>query len=115
MDILGEIVKVEKDIELAYQRELKKAQDTLLQVKTEAEKELKYEEEKAESLLKEYLEENRRQAEKKAEEIVLEARFLTEKYKGLTDEALTGIILRHMIRILPEGGHEAYDSQNVQN
>ncbi len=65
MDILGEIVKVEKDIEQVFQKELKKAQDTLVQVKEEAEKELKYEEEKAQSLLTESLEENRRKVKKR--------------------------------------------------
>lgn len=114
MDILGEIVKVEKDIEQVFQRELKKAQDTLVQVKEEAEKEMKYEEEKAQSLLTESLEENRQKAKKRADEVLLEARSLQKRYEGLTDEALTGIIQRHMIRILPEGGHVAYDSQNVQ-
>ncbi len=114
MDILGEIVKVEKDIEQVFQKELKKAQDTLVQVKEEAEKELKYEEEKAQSLLTESLEENRQKVKRRADEVLLEARSITESYKGLTDEALTGIVQRHMIRILPEGGLVTYDSQNVQ-
>ena len=115
MDILSEIVKVEKDIEQAFQTERKKAQDKLEKVKEETEKELKYEEEKAQRMLAEAIEENRQRAEKSAEEILLEAHSKAKRYEGLTDEALTGIIRRHMIWIIPEGGLVAYDSQNVKD
>jgi vacuolar-type H+-ATPase subunit H len=115
MDILGEIVKVERDIENRFQIELKKSREQLENVKLESEEELKQEEEKAKRVLNESLEANRQKAEIRAQNILVEANLVAEKYERLTDEALKGIMRRHIIRIIPEGGLGAYDSQDVKN
>lgn len=115
MDILNEVVVVERDIQKKLEFEEKKTRDWLDEVRRETEGVLEQEKERIEEACKRAIEDDRRESEKKAEEIIQEANAISERYEGLSDETLAKIIKKHLIRILPEKAVYRHDSQDVKD
>jgi vacuolar-type H+-ATPase subunit H len=109
---LSRIIEVEKELQERFESEKKRSQEWLERVRRESEKELKAEEERAEELLAKSVNDARIRAERKASEIIDNARKKAWYLKSLNDDNLKAILVRHINKILP---WEKDDSTDVKD
>jgi vacuolar-type H+-ATPase subunit H len=109
---LSRIIEVEKELQERFESEKKRSQEWLDRLRREYEKELKAEEERAEELLAKSVNDSRIRAERKASEIIDNARKKAWYLKSLNDDNLKAILVRHINKILP---WEKDDSTDVKD
>jgi vacuolar-type H+-ATPase subunit H len=102
-DILSKVVEVEEEIKQRLEIERKKSRAWIDKMRNDAENEIIA----AESGLKESLESvinnAKKNYEEKASKILKNANLKAERFEGLSNEILKGIIKKHISRILPGG------------
>lgn len=100
--VLHSIIEVEKEILKKINAEELRSRESIEKVRKEVESYVAEEEKSLEETLNTTLETARKDAVKKAEEIVADAAVRAKEIEGLTDSVLTKILLEKMSRILPE-------------
>jgi len=108
-DILAGVIEVEAEIKRRLEAERKKAGEWLGKEKKDIEEEAVREENRLRQDFQAALETKRRDAEKKALEILHAARSRADRLENITDEALRGIISKYIIRIIPGADHDSPD------
>ncbi len=101
-DILSEVIEVEKEIQRCLEIEKTKANDWLVKVKQVSQEELVREEKNVKESLRIAIEQAKKDAASKAEDIVKHAETQAGRLAKLDNEALQDIIGEQIIRILPE-------------
>lgn len=113
-DILSRVIEVEREIQEKLREEKSKAMAWLEEVKKEAEEEIAREEER----LKEYYEKTAADADayagKQAAELLRDSALEAERLAGISDETLTGMVLKYIPGILPADSSVAGGSEKVQ-
>ncbi len=99
--VLSEVVKVEKEVQQMLEIEKKTSQEWLENVKKNAEKKVLEEEANIKEAFNIILEKTKLNTDKKAITILRDANVKAERLEGLGDEILKKIILRHITKILP--------------
>lgn len=99
--MLNEVIEVERDIHGRLLAEKRKAGEWVDEVKKKAEKDILSEEERIKKLFEQAIKDARLNAEKKAQEVIVDANEKAERLAAISDEFLIKIIRKHIIRILP--------------
>ena len=100
-DILGKVVEVEKEIHHRLEAEKEKSAQWLAKAREDAGKEVNRTKEDLNGSLDAAIKEARAVSEKKASQIIEDAKLSAEKLERLGSEELRKIILRHISTILP--------------
>ena len=100
-DILGKVVEVEKEIRHRLETEKEKSAQWLAKAREDAGKEVNRTKEDLKGSLDAAIKEARGVSEKKALQMIEDAKLSAEKLEGLGSEELKKIILRHISTILP--------------
>lgn len=102
-DILAKVVEVEKEIQERIEIEKEKSRQWLDNVRKDTDKKLADTEAGLAESLEKAVMDARNNAENRASALLKDAGKLAEKFRGLSDETLTSIIIKHMSSILPGG------------
>jgi len=102
-DVLGRIIEVEKEIQTSLDKERMKSQEWIEKVRADASEEILREEEMLKEAFQRAIMESKLEGERKAHEIVIKASQMAERLKGISDDDLSRILMKHMVRILPGG------------
>lgn len=100
-DILNKVVLVEKEVQQRLEIEKKMSREWLKNVKKEAEEQVIAEEKELKESVSEAVKKEKLVAEKKAGEMISEAKAEAKRLEGISDDILKRIILKQIIRILP--------------
>ncbi len=100
-DILSKVVEVEKEVQQRIGIEKKMSQEWLENVKKDAEEKILRGKKELEESLNASIREAKLNAETKAVAIIKDADDKAERLKGLDDNILKKVILKHISRILP--------------
>lgn len=108
-EILASVIQAEAEIKRRFEDEKEKTREWLEKVKKDSEEEAAGEEKKLREACQGKIESERRDAEKRAFEMLRDAKVRAEKLENLHDEILRGIISKYIIRILPGDNHDSPD------
>ena len=100
-NILGKVVEVEQEIRQRLETEKEKSAQWLATAREDAGREIVRTREALKGSLDAAIKEARAESDKKASEVIEEAKLFAEKLDGLESEELKKIILRHISTILP--------------
>jgi vacuolar-type H+-ATPase subunit H len=101
-DILNEVIEAEKDIQQCIEQEQARLRDWLDGVKKDAAEAIARAERSDGESLGRALEEAKRDAEKRAQQVVESAEARSARFKDLDDTVLTAIVMKRLPRILLE-------------
>lgn len=101
-DILNEVIEAEKEIHQCIEGEQARLRAWLEQVRREAEERVKGEAASCGRSLDRAMEAATQEAAARAKQVVRDAEARAARLASLTEGALTGIIMRQVLRILPE-------------
>ncbi len=100
-DILSRVIEVEREIQEKLREEKRRTLEWIGEVKKEAEEQLAKEEERVKEFFRKTVDDTGAAAEREAAELLRDSALQGERLAGLGDDALTGVVLKYIWRIVP--------------
>lgn len=113
-DILSKVLEVEREIQERLREEKSRSLEWSEGVRKEVEEELAREEKVLKDCYRKVLDDARLAAEKEAAELLRDSALQSERLTAIGDDALTGIVLKYVRRIVPADPSACADSEKAR-